>query len=73
MPQGIVTLKEALHIKTISDLEKLAIYFEIGATYEELKDFKEALYYYEMVHKQDPKHRDVEERLQDLRNAAGGR
>ena len=41
----------------------MALYFELGQSYENLKDWREALFYYEKVCKQDPSFRNVSDHI----------
>ncbi len=72
--EAVQKFKSGLHIASISDAEKLSLYYEIGLTYEALNDVSEALYYFEMVVKKDPGYRDVRSRVEALRrnNGASG-
>ncbi|MEZ4364953.1 MAG: tetratricopeptide repeat protein [Kofleriaceae bacterium] len=63
--------KQALHAPSLTDLERQSLYYEIGVSYDGMKDAAEALYYLEMVVKRDPTFLDAGERVQRLR-AAGG-
>jgi len=69
--EAVQKFKSGLHIPSISDAEKLNLYYEIGLTYEALNDASEALYYFEMVMKKDASYRDVKKRVEALR-AGGG-
>ncbi len=65
--ESVNRLKDALHGPKITDAESTAIYYELGQTYELLKDNGEAAFYYQKVYKRDPKFRDVAAKV----NASG--
>jgi tetratricopeptide (TPR) repeat protein len=69
--ESIAQFKSGLYVEGISEREKHTLYYEIGTTYEALKDPQEALYYFEMVAKKDPKYRDVSERVTRLKAESG--
>jgi tetratricopeptide (TPR) repeat protein len=64
--QAIVHFKRGLYADTKTDREELGLYFELGNAYDLLHDPKEALYYYQKVHKRDPGFRGVIARIQAL-------
>ncbi len=64
--QAIGHFKRGLYADTKTDREELGLYFELGNAYELLHDPKEALYYYQKVHKRDPDFRGVVARIQAL-------
>ena len=68
MTDAINHFKEGLYAERIQEREQLALYFELGQAYERLTDAREALYYYEKVNKRDPAFRDIELRIQALRD-----
>jgi tetratricopeptide (TPR) repeat protein len=69
--EAIGQFKKALYVEAISEREQLSLYFELGASYERLQDWREALYYYEKVAKKDQKFRDVERRIREMRTQVG--
>jgi tetratricopeptide (TPR) repeat protein len=70
LPDAVQQFKNGLYVDTIAEREKLSLYYEIGYTYELLGDPREALYFFEMVTKKDPKHRDVQDRIAGLQRRA---
>lgn len=46
--------------------QELALFFEVGATYEALKMNRDALGYFQKVMRRDPNYRDVQERIRRL-------
>jgi tetratricopeptide (TPR) repeat protein len=64
--EAVEQFKAGLYVENISEQEALALYFELGAAYEELGDPREALYYFEKVQKRDPAFRDVDRRIEAL-------
>lgn len=69
--EAIHQFKQGLHAGP-SERERQSLYYEIGVTYEAIGDDSEALYYFEMVLKRDPKFADAAARADRLR-ARGGR
>jgi tetratricopeptide (TPR) repeat protein len=65
--EAISQFKKGLYVEGITDQETISLYYELGMCYEKLDDPREALYYYEKVAKRDPKFRDVQRRVDDLR------
>jgi tetratricopeptide (TPR) repeat protein len=53
-------------VEGITERETIALYFELGQSYEHLEDLREALYYYEKVAKKDPTFREVEAKIQTI-------
>jgi tetratricopeptide (TPR) repeat protein len=64
--EAILQFKQGLHAEP-SERERQSLYYEIGATYEAIDDFSEALYYFEMVTKRDPSFADAGIRASALR------
>src|SRR5262249_28251526 len=69
---AVAEFKRGLYVETITDREALALYYELGAAYETTGDPREALYYFEKVHKREPRFRDAGKRADKLR-AQGAR
>ncbi len=69
--EAINQYKQALYEPQITEREALALYFELGQSYERLSDGGEALYYYEKVAKRDPRFREVGKRMSALRDKLG--
>jgi tetratricopeptide (TPR) repeat protein len=69
--EAIQQFKQGLHAQPVEH-ERQSLYYEIGVTYEALGDAAEALYYFEMVMKRDPKFADTAVRAERLR-ARGSR
>lgn len=67
LPEAIHQFKAGLHASTITDRERQSLLYEIGVTYEGLRDVSEAIYYLEMVAKRDPGFLDTAARLEHLR------
>jgi len=65
--EAINQFKKGLYVEGITDGEALALYYELGQAYEKIGDPREALYYYDKVHKRDPKFRDLPRRMRALR------
>jgi len=57
--EAINRLKDALHGNAITDVEATGIYYELGQTYELIKEASEANYYYQKVYKRDQNFRDI--------------
>ena len=70
MTEAIQQFKQGLHAEP-SDRERQSLYYEIACSYEGLGDTGEALYYFEMVLKRDPKFADVNTRVMQLRSQGG--
>jgi len=70
MTEAIQQFKQGLHAEP-TDRERQSLYYEIACTYEGLGDTGEALYYFEMVLKRDPKFADVNTRVMQLRSQGG--
>lgn len=66
--EAIQELRQGLHSPLKTQEQELAIYFELGGAYAALNDTNEALYYFQKVHRQVPGYRNVEQRIQALRN-----
>lgn len=62
--EAIKHFKFGLHGDGISLQETLALYFEIGRSYEKINDLKEANYYYAKISRLDPAFRDDESRFE---------
>jgi pilus assembly protein FimV len=69
---AVKEFKRGLYITSITEREALALYYEIGASYEAMGDPREALYYFEKVQKRDPRFHDAPKRVDRLR-ATGAR
>jgi tetratricopeptide (TPR) repeat protein len=69
--EAIQQFKQGLHARP-SERERQSLHYEIGMTYEAIGDDAEALYYFEMVMKRDPKFADAAVRA-DRARARGGR
>ena len=65
--EAINQFKKGLYVEGITDAEALSLYYELGQAYEKVGDPREALYYYDKVHKRDPKFRDLARRMRALR------
>lgn len=65
--QAIKEFKRGLQSSRKTESEELALYYELGSTYDLMQDSKEARYYFEIVAKRDPTFRRVRDRLQRLR------
>jgi pilus assembly protein FimV len=68
--EAVHHFKQGLHAPQVTERERQSLYYEIGVSYEGLRDFGEALYYLEMVVKRDPGFVDAAERVGRLRGAA---
>lgn len=66
LPEAISQFKTGLYVEGITERESIALYFELGQSYEQLEDLQEALYYYEKVAKKDPHFREVTARMNDI-------
>ena len=66
VPEAIGHFKKGLYSDHKNEQEELGLYFELGAAYELLRDPKEAVYYYQKVHKRRPDFRNVAERIAAL-------
>ncbi|MEO5770303.1 MAG: tetratricopeptide repeat protein, partial [Polyangia bacterium] len=65
--EAIIRYKRALNCEQITREETLLLYFLLGAAFEHLGDVSEALYFYEKVVKRNPKFRDVDLKVAELR------
>ena len=72
LSESVHQFKAGLHASAITDRERQSLLYEIGTTYESLGDPREAVYYYEMVLKRDPKFLDAAERMRRLQGGHGG-
>jgi len=63
---AIKHFKSGLHEERITPEEAIALYYELGLTYEQLGDTKEALYYFDKVSRYNPNFRDTRKRLAAL-------
>ena len=68
--EAINHFKAGLHAEP-SERERLSLYYEIGMTYEMMRDDGEALYYFEAVIKRDPSFADAMSRADTLRARVG--
>jgi tetratricopeptide (TPR) repeat protein len=66
--EAVDEFKAGLYVDHITEREAMALYFELGAAYQALGDVREALYYFEKVHKRDPRFRDVDRRITALKS-----
>ena len=64
--EAIHQFKQGLHAEP-QERERQSLHYEIGVTYEQIGDYSEALYYFEMVAKRDPNFADAAQRAVDLR------
>jgi tetratricopeptide (TPR) repeat protein len=69
LSEAVHQFKAGLHAQAITDRERQGLLYEIGTTYEALGDPREAVYYFEMVVKRDPKFLDAAARMQRLRGS----
>lgn len=65
--EAIIRYKRALNCDNITPEETLVLYFLLGTAFEQLGDVSEALYFLEKVLKRDPKFRDVDLKVAELR------
>ena len=65
--EAILRYKRALNCEQVTPEETLLLYSLLGAAFERLGDVSEALYFYEKVLKRDPKFRDVDLKVAELR------
>ena len=63
---AIQCFKRGLHIRNLTEDDKIAFYFELGQTYQSINDPREAVYYYKKVGRHNPQYRDVARRLELL-------
>jgi tetratricopeptide (TPR) repeat protein len=70
IPEAIASFKKGLYADNKTDREELGLYFELGTAYELMHDPKEALYYYQKVHKRESTFRNVEDKLRALTRRA---
>lgn len=68
---AVTQFKHALHAERVSERESQSLYYEIGLTYESMRDDAEALYYFDLVLKRDPDFADAEARAEQLRERLG--
>ncbi|MBK8481625.1 MAG: tetratricopeptide repeat protein [Proteobacteria bacterium] len=71
LAEAINELKTGLYVEGISEREAVALYFELGQSYDQFDDDAEALYYYEKVLKRDPTFREASDRVAILRERLG--
>jgi tetratricopeptide (TPR) repeat protein len=71
LSEAVHQFKAGLHASAITDRERQSLLYEIGTSYEALGDPREAVYYYEMVVKRDPKFLDAAERMHRLQGGRG--
>ena len=64
--KAIKHFKNGLHIDGISIMETIPFYYELGKTYEFLRDSQEAIYYYTKVAKIYPDHPDIQKKIATL-------
>jgi tetratricopeptide (TPR) repeat protein len=67
LAEAVEEFKAGLYVEGITDRESISLYFELGAAYEALGDTREAIYYFEKVHKREAGFRDADRRLDTLR------
>lgn len=65
--EAVNVYKQALYCEQITENEQVDIYYQMGLTYEELDDPREAAYYFEKVARLVDGYRDVAERLSRLK------
>ncbi|HEY7375985.1 MAG TPA: tetratricopeptide repeat protein [Polyangia bacterium] len=69
MGEAVGKYKEALNQAQISGPESLELYYLLGSVFERLGDVREALYFFENLHKRDATFRDVGRRIAVLKPA----
>ena len=69
MGEAVGKYKEALNQSQISGPESLELYYLLGSVFERLGDVREALYFFENLHKRDATFRDVGRRIAALKPA----
>ncbi|MFH2007259.1 MAG: tetratricopeptide repeat protein [bacterium] len=69
LTEAINEYKKALYCEQITDHEQVDLYFQMGVAYEDLKDPREAMYYYDKVVHRVAGYRDVDDRLANLKAA----
>ena len=70
--EAIGAFKKGLYVEIKTEREELGLYYELGNAYELLNDAREALYYYQKVHKRDPDFRDVKGKIRALTQPRSG-
>jgi tetratricopeptide (TPR) repeat protein len=63
---AIASFKKGLYVDRKTDLEELALYWELGNAHDKMQDTKEAIYYFQKVQKRDPSFRGVGQRIAAL-------
>lgn len=66
--KAIKHFKLGLHIDGISQTEATPFYYELGKTYEFLRDSQEAIYYYSKVAKAYPEYTDIQKKIDMLKD-----
>ena len=64
--QAVTELKNGLYLDQVTELEALALQYELALAYERLGDVKEALFYYRRVRRLSPRFRNATARLARL-------
>ncbi len=64
--EAVSQFKKGLYVETITDRESLTLYFELGQAYEQMRDMREALYYFEKVSKREATFREVDKKLAQI-------
>ena len=67
--EAVGKYKEALNLSQVTLSESLELYYLLGSVFERLGDVREALYFFENVHKRDASFRDVGRRIAALKPA----
>jgi tetratricopeptide (TPR) repeat protein len=67
--EAVGKYKEALNLSQVTLSESLELYYLLGSVFERLGDVREALYFFENLHKRDATFRDVGRRIAALKPA----
>ncbi len=70
LPSSIEYFKKGLYCQSKTEREELGLHYELGMAYELLRDPREALYFFEKVHKREPGFRHVDQKIEALRALA---
>jgi tetratricopeptide (TPR) repeat protein len=68
--EAVGKYKEALNLSQVTTSESLELYYLLGSVFERLGDVREALYFFENLHKRDASFRDVTRRIAALKPAS---
>ncbi len=71
LKEAVEIFKQAVHMPNLSDADLSELHYQLGRTYEQIGDPKEAIYFYQTAMKREGRFKDAAERIQTLQNRTG--